>query len=280
LSKVDDRDSRVQFADGKAGYLAGKVEIPFIIWDSKFKRMLPTFYVLDKLTCPFLIGRDLLDQTLAFRSYRTAMTIEDEGRDLPEISTILWFNTPERFLAGRRHIRAPEPLSAAIEVPPTRPVTTTMRARINAFMNSKSETDAPASVPTHLPSFEKRLNERDTRELHRREVSKREISQLDTAEARARAQEEEDVRVEEYERNRRLVARAREQATVGDPMAGSSWQGAANNVIREPQPQVTLEPMIADSTFSIPQPIFAEPETLPPLPKQRFLERIILKWVL
>jgi len=114
LTKVDGGDSPVQFADGQVGYLTGKVEIPFIIWDGKFKRMLPTFYVLDRLTYPLLIRRDLLDQTLAFRLYRTALTIEDEGRDLPEISTILWFNTPERFLAGRRHIRAPEPLSGML----------------------------------------------------------------------------------------------------------------------------------------------------------------------
>ena len=184
--------------------------------------------------------------------------------------------------------------------PPTRPVTITRRAWITAFMNARNEADTPASAPTSksspsmlltiittltlaqdLPSFEKRLNERDARELHRREISKREISQLDTAEAKERAQKEEYARIEEYERNRKLVVRAREQATAGDPMAGSYRQGVVDNGIREPQAR--LEFIIPDSTISPPQhvPIVPGPEgILPPLPKQRFLERIILKWVL
>ena len=122
LSKIGLRDNQVQFADGSKAYLVGKVNVSIILGDNsgpvvrrhnsglQLKR---TFYILDGLTSDMLFGEEFLDETNAFETYKTAFAADQSGEIISEVNTIVWCNTPERFLArfGRGNTAAPEPLS-------------------------------------------------------------------------------------------------------------------------------------------------------------------------
>jgi hypothetical protein len=113
MGKVGLMDSKIQFADGSVAHLAGKARAVVTFGKSQNEhRIHRTFHVLEDLTCDVLFGEDFLEETNAFETYHSSFSIEHDD-DLAQVNTIVWFKTPERFLARPRRniISAPEPLS-------------------------------------------------------------------------------------------------------------------------------------------------------------------------
>ena len=126
MNKLGSCDNRVQFADGTSAFLAGKVRLYISLKSCKtFQEVRDncfehTFYVLGGLTSDILFGEEFLDEQDAFHTYDTGFVTEESADVCSQVNTIVWFKTPERFLAkffGRESIAAPDPLSGINHLP-------------------------------------------------------------------------------------------------------------------------------------------------------------------
>ncbi|KAE8452952.1 hypothetical protein EG329_012139 [Mollisiaceae sp. DMI_Dod_QoI] len=163
-------ESIVKFADGSIGDIFGKVSLVLKLGSMHSPSIYRTFYVLKDLTCDILIGDEVLFENDAFQSYQASMS-EEEVKGLSEVNTIVWLNTPERFLSGRSGKAETELTeSTAGENIPKPPVS----KRIRSLFKRKKV----SIVVGQVPSLQARIEEQDARENHRRERVSQYIAKL------------------------------------------------------------------------------------------------------
>jgi hypothetical protein len=128
--KLEAGETQVQLADGSTTNLGGKVFL-----DIKMKTDGPSstsmgltrrfyseavkrpFYILESLTCSLLLGEETLEELNVFEKYRESLVlenVEESCLDRPEVCTILWFDTIEKFFSSGT--KAPPPLSGRSSV--------------------------------------------------------------------------------------------------------------------------------------------------------------------
>jgi len=109
-------ESTVKFADGSVGTILGKVNLVLKLGSMHSPNIYRTFYVLKDLTCDILIGDEVLFENDVFQTYQASVS-EEEVAELSEVNTIVWLNTPERFLSvssGKSETALPEPVAGRI----------------------------------------------------------------------------------------------------------------------------------------------------------------------
>lgn len=245
ITKPSQFDTEVQFADGTTACLQGTVCVSISlkkhrIYPDVFSReegsFVHTFYVLEGLTSDLLFGEEFLDEHKAFETYDTGFVTDLNIDICSQVNTIVWFKTPERFLArafGRGRVTAPDPLSVEPGRSPeiqAESLLIAARRRVEHWLQRKFRSgdleNCPRSIQEPLTTFEARMDDRDARELHRRELAKKAIADLPD-ELKASAENEESMRLESYEDDKKRLLQARSGAQAGlildGGLSGSSF---------------------------------------------------------
>lgn len=117
--KLEAGETQVQLADGSVTYLGGKVFLDIKLRTDRgvtgafySEALERPFYILAGLTSPLLLGEETLEYMDVFEKYHDSLileTVEESCLDKPEVCTILWSDTADKFFSSGTN--APPPLS-------------------------------------------------------------------------------------------------------------------------------------------------------------------------
>lgn len=121
----DTSNLQVQFADGSKAWTVGETTIK-MKFAGKSRSLRPAerytlenptikrkFYVLKGLTSDILLGREFLEETDTFETYKSLFTSNTNRRALSQVNTIVWLKTAETYLSrlsSRVSLAVPEPM--------------------------------------------------------------------------------------------------------------------------------------------------------------------------